>query len=75
MRQYVKDGTVGTVLLWSPVDLGYLTVHAARTLIATGSLPAELEAGRLGRVQVRDREVLLGPPMRFTRENIDEYDF
>jgi len=75
MRQYVKDGTVQTVLLWNPVDLGYLTVHAAARLVADGSLPAELTAGRLGQVEVRDREVLLGPPLQFTRANIDDFDF
>ena len=35
-----------------------------------------IEAGRLGKIQVRNGdEVILGPPMRFTAENIDQYDF
>ena len=75
MRQYVEDGTVRTFLLWSPVDLGYLTVHAAKKLIDDGALPAMFEAGRLGTIEVRDREVLLGPPIRFTKDNIDGFDF
>jgi len=75
MRQYVKDGTVETVLLWNPVDLGYLTVRAAARLAEGGPLPEQLEAGRLGPVQVRGQEVLLGEPLRFTRANIDEFDF
>ncbi len=32
MREYVEDGTVQKVVLWNPVDLGYLTVHAAKLL-------------------------------------------
>ena len=32
MRQYVEDGTVRQFVLWSPVDLGYLTVHVAKLL-------------------------------------------
>jgi len=35
-----------------------------------------IRAGRLEEVQVRDGfEVLLGPPMKFTAANIDQYDF
>jgi hypothetical protein len=31
--------------------------------------------GRLGETTVKDREVLLGKPIRFTRDNIDNYHF
>ncbi|MFH1571902.1 MAG: substrate-binding domain-containing protein [Gemmatimonadota bacterium] len=75
MRQYVKDGTVQSVLLWNPVDLGYLTVQAAARLVRDGALPPELAAGRLGPIRVRDGEVLLGPPLEFSRGNIDDFDF
>jgi hypothetical protein len=34
------------------------------------------EAGRLGKVKMlAEDEVLLGPPLVFSKENIDEYDF
>ena len=75
MREYVKDGTVKTVLLWNPVDLGYLTVYAAKKFLDEGKLPEEFAAGRLGTVQVKGQEVLLGPPMQFTESNIDGFDF
>lgn len=75
MRQFVKDGTVDTFVLWSPVDLGYLTVYAAKKVHETGSLPPQFEAGRLGTVQVTGSQVLLGPPLLFDSENIDEFDF
>lgn len=76
MRDYVKDGTVNTVILWNPVDLGYLTVYVA-DLVHKGKMPENgtIEAGRLGKITVTDREVLLGKPMPFTRDNIDQYDF
>lgn len=77
MRKYVHSGTVKTVILWKPVDLGYLTVQVAN-LVRTGQMKSEgtIPAGRLGSVRVRDGyEVILGPPMRFTKENIDQYDF
>jgi ABC-type sugar transport system substrate-binding protein len=77
MRDYVHDGTVKTVILWNPVDLGYLTVYAARAL-CDGTLKRStrfISAGRLGKREVRGDEVLLGPPMKFTKANIDRYDF
>ena len=77
MRTYVKDGTVDTFILWNPVDLGYLTVHAAK-LIHEGKLKPGMvgfEAGRLGKIQVRGDEILLGPPKEFNAENIDDFDF
>jgi len=77
MREFVKDGTVKTVILWNPVDLGYLTVYVAKA-VAEGTLKpgaTEFEAGRLGKVKVEGDQVLLGPPMKFTAENIDQYDF
>lgn len=76
MRDSVKDGTVTSFVLWNPIDLGYLTVHVC-DLARQGKMPAtgEIQAGRLGPIRVTDGEVLLGKPMRFTKENIDAFDF
>jgi ABC-type sugar transport system substrate-binding protein len=76
MRDYVKDGTVTSFILWSPIDLGYLTVHVC-DLVRQGKMPENgtIQAGRLGKIQVTEREVLLGPPMKFTKDNIDKFDF
>ena len=77
MREYVKDGTVTRFALWNPVDLGYLAVHAAVASVR-GDLTPGMEvfnAGRLGAVSVVDDEILLGPPMVFDADNIDDYDF
>jgi len=76
MKEYVKDGTVKKFALWNAVDLGYLTVHASYRL-AKGELPrdGEIQAGRLGTIQVKGGEVLLGPPAIFTKDNIDRFDF
>jgi ABC-type sugar transport system substrate-binding protein len=76
MRDYVRDGTVPVFILWSPIDLGYLTVHVC-DLVRKGKMPetGTIEAGRLGKIKVSQREVLLGKPLRFDRGNIDKYDF
>jgi rhamnose transport system permease protein len=76
-KPYVHGGVVQTVVLWNTKDLGYLTVHAG-ALLAQNGLAAEarsLTAGRLGAVEIRGSEIILGPPLMFTRSNIDQYDF
>lgn len=75
MRQYVEDGTVDKVVLWNPVDLGYLTVHAAKRLHDRTLEDGTHTMGRLESIEVSPGEVLLGPPMVFDRDNIGEYDF
>lgn len=77
MKPFVDEGVVKTVVLWNPIDLGYLTVYVARAT-AKGELKAgdtEFKAGRLGTVAVKGSEVLLGKPMLFTKENIGQFDF
>jgi rhamnose transport system substrate-binding protein len=76
-KRYVHEGITDCVVLWNTMDLGYLTVHAARAL-ADGTLkPGDkfLQAGRLGKVEIQGDNILLGAPFTFTRENIDQFDF
>jgi rhamnose transport system substrate-binding protein len=76
-KPYVHDGWVQTVVLWNTRDLGYLTVLAG-SLLAQNKLPAgaaSLPAGRLGTVQIRQSEIILGAPVMFTKANIDSFDF
>src|SRR3989442_255566 len=52
MREFVKNGTVKTVVLWNPVDLGYLAVYVAQASLAgtlkDNATQAKVPAGRLG---------------------------
>jgi rhamnose transport system substrate-binding protein len=76
-KPYVHAGWVQTVVLWNTRDLGYLTIHAAQQL-SSGALPPgaqSMQAGRLGEVQIRGSEIILGPPLQFTKANIDRFDF
>jgi len=36
---------------------------------------ASIDAGRLGRLQVRGSEIILGAPLLMNKGNIDKYDF
>ena len=76
-KPYVKAGVVESVVLWNTVDLGYLTVYAAHAL-STGQLKRgdnEINAGRLGKIEVANDEVRLGAPFIFDKHNIDQFNF
>ncbi|MCL5269834.1 MAG: substrate-binding domain-containing protein [bacterium] len=77
MRDYVHKGVVKEFALWNPVDLGYLAVQAAALAVKGGLTPqtTQIKAGRLGDIKVSDRVVLLGDPLIFTKDNIDQYEF
>ena len=64
------------IVLWNVQDLGYLAVYTAEAA-ARGRLGAGtgLAAGRLGTVEVRGTEVLLGRPFVFDKTNVDKYHF
>lgn len=76
-KPYVHDGWVQTVVLWNTRDLGYLTVLAGSLLTQNkiSSTTASFDAGRLGTIQVRGTEIVLGAPVMFTKSNIDRFDF
>ena len=93
MKEFVKRGTVKTVVLWNPVDLGYLAVYVAHASLAgtltDSATQAKVPAGRLGtRDAVASLEditvkgpltlknvIVLGNPFRFTKDNIDQFNF
>ena len=76
-KPYVHGGWVQTVVLWNTRDLGYLTIQAGMQLLQ-GTLAAgaqTMTGGRLGTIQIRGSEIILGPPLMFTKSNIDKFDF
>ncbi|MSU58592.1 MAG: autoinducer 2 ABC transporter substrate-binding protein [Pedosphaera sp.] len=76
-KLYVKGDVTQAVILWKTVDLGYLTVQAAKAL-ADGKLKAgdkTFTAGKLGAMEIVGDNILLGKPFIFNKENIDGFDF
>ena len=76
-RKYVKDGVTQSVILWKTIDLGYLTVYAA-TSLAKGELKpgaTTYKAGRLGNIEIKGDNILLGQPFVFSKDNIDQFNF
>jgi rhamnose transport system substrate-binding protein len=77
MKPFVDRGVVKTVILWNPVDLGYLAVHVTRA-VARGELKpgaTTFPAGRLGDKRIEGDVVILGDPLFFTKKDIHTYDF
>ena len=79
MRRFIKNGTVKAFALWSPYDEGYLAAQVAYQLVA-GKLDPKpgttFTAGTLGQRQVTEKNVVItGPPVTFTAENIDKFNF
>ena len=77
MKAYVKGGTVKSVILWNTMDLGYLTIQAARAAVKDElkSGAQTFKAGRLGETKIAGDNIMLGDIMIFTKANIDKYDF
>ena len=76
-KPYVHGDVVQAVILWNTRDLGYLTVLSAAQLVRQGfgAGASSIEAGRLGRIEVRGSEIVLGAPLLMNKANIDRYDF
>jgi rhamnose transport system substrate-binding protein len=75
MNEYLKDGSAQIITLWSPKKLGYLTVALSMNSI-TGSYPYDnQEIPGVGKIRRIDDIVIMGEPIDFTKENVDQYDF
>jgi ribose/xylose/arabinose/galactoside ABC-type transport system permease subunit/ABC-type sugar transport system substrate-binding protein len=76
-KPYVHSGVVQTIVLWNTRDLGYLTVYAG-WLSSQNKIPkaaTSVSAGRLGALQMRGDEIVLGTPLIINKANIDHLDF
>jgi ABC-type sugar transport system substrate-binding protein len=76
-RPYIHSGVVQTIVLWNTRDLGYLTVFAG-WLDSQKKIPKDvvsISAGRLGHLDVRGSEIILGQPLIIDKRNIDSLDF
>ncbi|MBS1799182.1 MAG: substrate-binding domain-containing protein [Acidobacteria bacterium] len=76
-KPYIHSGVVRSIVLWNTRDLGYLTVYAgwldATKRIAAGT--SSVTAGRLGRLDVKGSEIVLGKPLLINKDNIDQLPF
>ena len=76
-KKYVHEGITQAVILWNTMDLGYLTVWASDALKKGTLKPGDtsITAGRVGKIEIKGDNILLGKPMVFDKDNIDKFDF
>jgi rhamnose transport system substrate-binding protein len=72
IRPFVNNGTVKSVVLWNPVDLGYLTAWGVLQLLEHKPLKAENDVPGLGKVaySATTKTLLLGKPLVIDKSNI-----
>ena len=78
MRPYIKEGVLESFYLWDPRALGELTVRAAKALVDGQPLREGTEIPGYGKLTLSKQDaktVIMADPIRFTKENIDKYDF
>jgi ribose/xylose/arabinose/galactoside ABC-type transport system permease subunit/ABC-type sugar transport system substrate-binding protein len=76
-KPYIHSGVVPLIVLWNTNDLGYLTVYAG-SLLARNKIPSgatSIAAGRLGTLEVRGSDIVLGAPLIIDKANVDTLDF
>jgi ABC-type sugar transport system substrate-binding protein len=77
MRRYIQDGTVRTITLWDPGKLGRLTA-AIGAMMLRHEMPFDgMDVPGVGAIGVfpESHKIVMGSPLDFTRENIDQYAF
>jgi ABC-type sugar transport system substrate-binding protein len=78
IRPYLKDGSLKEAVLWNPVDIGYATLYIVHAQLNNTLDPQSgfVNAGRLGKLRFVSKDtVLLGEPLIFTKDNIDNFQF
>lgn len=78
IKDYVMSDAMTYSVLWNPSDLGYLTVWAGKQVADGVAFEAEPTVEGLdANVQwlAEEKILLLGNPMVFTKENIEQFDF
>ncbi|MFS0561979.1 autoinducer 2 ABC transporter substrate-binding protein [Terribacillus sp. 179-K 1B1 HS] len=75
MNKHLKEGDVSSITLWSPKKLGYLTVMIAKLMRDGTVIEDGMHIDGVGRIQVNKEQIIMGEPIDFTTENVDQYDF
>ncbi len=79
MRGYIKSGVIPAVALWNPADEGHLAAFVAAGLVK-GTIKAEpgqsfSVPGQGNFTFGKNCTLIAGPPVVFTKDNIDQYHF
>jgi rhamnose transport system substrate-binding protein len=77
MRHYIENKTVKTITLWDPGKLGRLTAAVGAMMLRHETPRDGMDVLGVGQIRVfpESRKIVMGSPLDFTRENIDQYRF
>ena len=79
LRRYIKDNIITAAALWSPPDEGYVAAFLAVSLAqdkVVAQIGNSFEVTGFGKREFRTNNlVITGPPLVFTKDNIDKYNF
>lgn len=78
IKSYLKEGSLKEAALWNPVDIGYAAIYIVNAQLNNTLDPHSgyVQAGRLGKLKfIANDTVLLGDPLIFTQDNIDQFNF
>ena len=78
MKGYLKRGVLKSFYLWDPIEQGALTIQLAAMLARGENISPGVDLPGRGPLRFSDTDpqmVILGEPIRFTKENIDQYDW
>lgn len=74
-KPYLQDGSLDCSILWDPATLGYLTVYLAKAILDGTPVTDGMDVPNVGKITVSGKDVVMGPPTVFTKENVDKYPF
>ncbi len=78
MKPYLTDGSSSAAILWDVEKLGYLTAWAGNQLATDGSLePDDKLKAEIPDVTYDEGQkmLLLGPALRITKDNVDQFNY
>lgn len=76
-KRYLKEGFTDTVILWKTEDLGALAVQAAYATVKGQLKPGDkkFEVRGMGSFEIQGSDIILGDPFKFTKDNVDQFNF
>ncbi|MDD3212653.1 MAG: autoinducer 2 ABC transporter substrate-binding protein [Eubacteriales bacterium] len=75
-RTLLKEGAIDAGILWDPANLGYLTVGMAKYILdGNPVVDGDVSIEGYNTVTINNKTVIMGEPLVFTAETVDNYDF
>ncbi|MGV2787645.1 substrate-binding domain-containing protein, partial [Clostridium perfringens] len=74
VKNYIKNGTIKTDIIWDPGKLAYVTVYIMDQLAQGKEIKDGMEIPTIGTVKVDGQSVFIGT-LEGTNDNVDSVDF